>query len=161
MSVGTNKETVLKFKTPLWSGMRLLFIGNLLGLIMLLPFIIKEVTHLSLRWLLILAGGLILWVSIADVIMCLILTQCFKVKLKPNGISCYNFWGIYSFVLWEEMRAVKMFNLFGLKYARVFFRNSNIPLWVPLFIKNRNEFSKALSEFAPPPNLLRQVFEKN
>src|SRR5271166_3314194 len=109
MSVGVNKETVLKFKTPFWAGMRLSFIGNMLGLIVLLPFIIKDATHLSSQWIFILAGGLTLWAFIADAILSLILTECFKVKLKPNGISCCNFWGIYNFVLWEEMRKINAF----------------------------------------------------
>jgi hypothetical protein len=105
----------------------------------------------------------VIWILalIFDVFAGLILVECFKVKLKPSGISCFNFWGIYSFVLWDEIREVKTFNFLGLKYIRVFFRNSRIPLWVPLFIKNRRGFSKALTEFAPEDNLLRQAFAQN
>ena len=159
MSVsGENEKTILKFRMPYWPVMWLLFIGNLLGFVFLLPFLITHQKHLtvSLQHICAVIWGVTL---IADILLGFVCIACFKVKLKPNGISCFNFWGIYSFVLWEEMRAIKIFSLFGLRYARVFFRDSKFPLWVPLFIKNRQEFSKALSEFAPSSNLLRQTFE--
>jgi len=154
-----NKEIILKFKMPYWPTIWLLFIGNFFGFVFLLPFLITYQKHLIVSLQHICAG---IWgvTLIADVVLGFVCIAFFKVKLKPNGISCFNFWGIYSFVLWEEMRAIKIFDLFGLQYARVFFRDSKVPLWVPLFIKNRQEFSKALSEFAPSSNLLRQTFEQ-
>jgi hypothetical protein len=155
-----NEKVTLKFKSPLWSVIWLLFIGNLLGFILLALFIIKQKAHLTVS-LLHIFGVVGIMALVVDVFVGLILIESFKVKLKPNGISCCNIWGIYSFVLWDEMREVKTINFLGLKYARVFFRTAYFPLWVPLFIKNRNEFSKALSEFAPASNLLRQVFEQN
>lgn len=158
MSVG--EEKILKFKSPLWSAIWLLIVGNLLGLVLLLPFVLKQRAHLTISLLhfFVVIGVIVL---VVDILAGLILVECFKVKLKPTGISCYNFWGIYSFVLWNEIREAKIINFLGLKFVRVFFRNSRIPLWVPLFIKNRKGFSAALSGFAPASNLLRQVFEQN
>jgi hypothetical protein len=161
MSVGEEKkETTLKFKMPFGAVIWLLFIGNFLGFALLLPSMLSQRTHLTVS---LQQFSAVIWILafIFDVFAGLILVECFKVKLKPSGISCFNFWGIYSFVLWDEMREVKTFNCLGLKYIRVFFRNSRIPLWVPLFIKNRSGFSKALSEFAPVDNLLRQAFAQN
>jgi hypothetical protein len=158
MSVGEeNKEATLKFKMPFWAVMWMLIIGNVLGFGLLLPFVIERRTHLTVSLLHLI---FIVWISalIADILLDFICAAYFKVKLNPRGISCFNFWGIYSFVLWDEMRDAKIFNLFGLKYVRVFFRNSRIPLWVPLFIKNREGFSAALCEFAPTSNMLRQAF---
>jgi hypothetical protein len=160
MSVGESKETFVKFKMPFGAVMWLLFVGNLLGFILLFPFLLEQQRHLtvSLQKISAVIWGITL---IADILLGFICAAYYKVKLNSHGISCFNFWGIYSFVLWEEMREIKTFNLFGLKYIRVFFRNSRIPLWVPLFIKNRNEFSKILVESAPVSNLLRQAFEQN
>lgn len=155
-----NGKPILKFKSPLWSAVWLLILGNLLGLIFLVPFVLKHRTNLTIS-LLHFFVEVGITVLIFDVVAGLILIECYKVKLMPNGISCYNIWGIYSFVLWDEIRDVKTFNLLGLNYVRVFFRHSNTPLWVPTFLKNRDGFSKALSEFAPPSNLLRQAFERN
>lgn len=161
MSVGKEKkETTLKFKMPFWAVMWLLIIGNILGFGLLLPFVIDGGAHLTVA---LLHFFVAVWIStlIADIFLNFICAAYFKVKLKPSGISCFNFWGIYSFVLWDEVREVKTFNLLGLKYLRVFFRNSRIPLWVPLFIKNRKDFSAALCEFAPVSNSLRLAFEQN
>ena len=157
MSVGEeNKETAPKFKMPFGAVMWMLFIGNLPGFVLLLSFfILKQRTDLTESFV-----PLLILALICDVFAGLILIWYFKVKLTPRGISCFNFWGIYSFVLWDEMREVKIFNHFGLKCIRVFFRNSRIPLWVPLFIKNRKSFTAALCEFAPASNLLRQAFER-
>ena len=160
MSVGEeNKEGFLKFKMPFWAVMWMLIMGSVLGFILLLPFLLESKKHLTVSLLHLCA---VIWVTalFVDVLLELVCAAYFKVKLNPRGISCFNFWGIYSFVLWDEMRGVKIVNFLGLKYVRVFFRNSLFPLWVPLFIKNRQGFSKALSEFAPPSNLLRQMFEQ-
>jgi len=154
-----NKEIILKFKNAVLANNMAIVYRQFFWLRFLLPFLITYQKHLIVSLQHICAG---IWgvTLIADVVLGFVCIAFFKVKLKPNGISCFNFWGIYSFVLWEEMRAIKIFDLFGLQYARVFFRDSKVPLWVPLFIKNRQEFSKALSEFAPSSNLLRQTFEQ-
>jgi hypothetical protein len=150
---------VRKFKMPLWAEMWLLLIGNFLGFAFLLPFVMKEMT-VSARVMLV--GISTIWVTtiIVDVLLGLCLVQYYKVKISPDGISCFNFWGIYSFVVWDEIRGVRVVNFLGLKYEKVFFSNARFPLWVPLFIKNRDGFTKALSEFAPTSNLLRQAFER-
>ena len=161
MSVGNkSEEAILKFKMPFWAVMWMLIVGNVLGFGLLLSFVIEGRAHLtvSLQHLFI-----VVWIStlIGDILLGFICAAYFKVKLNPHGISCFYCWGIYSFVLWDEMREVKIFNLLGLKYIRGVFRNSRIQLWVPLFIKNRKGFSAALCEFAPVSNLLRQAFEQN
>ena len=153
------EEKNLKFKSPLWSAIYLLIIGNFLGLVFLVPFILKHRANLTIS-LLHFFTVLGIMVFAIDVLAGLILVECYKVKLKSNGISGYNIWGIYSFVLWDEIREIKIINFLGLKFARVYFRNSKTPLWVPLFIKNRKSFSATLSEFATASNLLRQAFEK-
>jgi len=145
---------------PLGAVIWLLFVGNLLGFFLLFPVLVEQQRHLtvSLQKICAVVWGMTL---IADILLGFICAEYFKVKLNSRGISCFNFWGIYSFVLWGEIREIKTFNLFGLKYVRVFFRNSRIPLWVPLFITKQSGFSKALFEFAPISNLLRQAFEQN
>jgi|SRR5882757_442641 len=161
MLVGDEKKVAtLKFKMPFCSAIWLLFIGNLMGLVLLLPFILKDTAHIRapLQSIFGLIGLAVFLVLVLDVILSLIFVECFKIKLKPSGISCFNFWGVYSFVLWGEIHEIKTINFLGLKYARLFFRTARFPLWVPLFIKNQSGFSKALSEFAPPSNLLRQAF---
>jgi hypothetical protein len=109
MLVGENKETFLKFKMPLGAVVWLLFVGNLLGFFLLFPVLVEQQRHLTVSLQKISAE---IWgmTLIADILLGFICAEYFKVKLNPRGISCFNIWGIYSFVLWEEIREVKTFN---------------------------------------------------
>ncbi|MEM8719259.1 MAG: hypothetical protein AAGE84_08110 [Cyanobacteria bacterium P01_G01_bin.39] len=66
--------------------------------------------------------------------------------VKPTGIYGYNFWGSGSFVAWEEIDRIEAYNLLGCRYLRLFFANSKVPLWIPLFLVKPNKFARSIIE---------------
>lgn len=66
--------------------------------------------------------------------------------VKPTGIYGYNFWGNGSFVAWDEIDRIETYSLLGCKYLRLFFANSTVPLWIPLFLVKPNQFVRTIRE---------------
>ena len=64
----------------------------------------------------------------------------FQVYVSPDGLRCFDFWGKYRFVRWDEITRQAPINVLGLKYLRVFGSSLRRPLWVPLFLQQDEMF---------------------
>jgi hypothetical protein len=77
------------------------------------------------------------------------------VLVRRDGICGYNFWGSYSMVLWDDFIDIKSINCLGFSYLKASFEGSTAPLWIPLFLTEKNKFAAAVIEHAPEGNPLR------
>ncbi|MEL7409332.1 MAG: rhomboid family intramembrane serine protease [Cyanobacteria bacterium J06558_2] len=78
----------------------------------------------------------------------------YQLIVKPTGIYGYDFRGNGSFVAWDEMDRIETYNLLGCKYLRLFFVNSTVPLWIPLFLAKPNKFTQTIIEYTKKTNPL-------
>ncbi len=63
-----------------------------------------------------------------------ILRRLYLFYIKPEGLSCYNFWGFQRTIPWNSMRSVRGFSLFGLRYLRITAEGLKSDIWLPLFV---------------------------
>ena len=85
--------------------------------------------------------------ALVHLIITLILSNIFKVRINSKWLHSVNIWGVGKYVNWQDITKVKYLNFFGLKYLRVFSLHSRSPIWIPLFIKNKAEFRTLLKNF--------------
>jgi len=85
----------------------------------------------------------------------------YKVTLTEDGIKGFNFWGKYRFVQWNEINNVKFINFCGLKFLRVFSKNERLSLWIPLFLKDMNDFKHLACTLPQAKNKFREYYSKN
>ena len=52
----------------------------------------------------------------------------------PEGLTCYNFWGVQKAIPWPSMKRVRKFELFGLAYLRIHADQQPSDIWLPLFV---------------------------
>ncbi len=93
-------------------------------------------------------------------VMCLVLTLIViplcPVKVRPEGIATYNFYGLYSMVNWGDIASVKPVNLLGLRYI-TFCTNDNKTLYIPRFLTNYVGFRDQVAVWAGEHHLLTQA----
>lgn len=83
----------------------------------------------------------------------------YPVSVHGEGVRGFNFWGAYTMVPWEGMTRATRINLVGLPCVRVTFQGGRLPLWIPLFLSEQAEFNRAVVEFAPQGNPLREFLD--
>ena len=81
-------------------------------------------------------------------------TYVFQIKVKSSGIYAYDFTGNGNFVAWEEIERIEPYRFVGCKYLRLFFYNSTVPLWIPLFLVEQQKFERAIIQFTAKTNPL-------
>jgi hypothetical protein len=84
---------------------------------------------------------------------------CFPVYVSPEGLRCYNFWGVYQSIGWFEIERISPTNLFGLKYLRVFSHETPAEIWLPLYLTNLREFTDDVRQFAGADHSLVAALE--
>jgi hypothetical protein len=67
-------------------------------------------------------------------------TAYFKIYVSDQGIKCPDAWCRYQFAKWNDITRVAPFNVLGLRYFRLFTPQLRRPLWLPLFLSNRQVF---------------------
>jgi len=84
------------------------------------------------------------------------------VKVSQDGVSGSTVWGIKGiFVTWDDIEKVKPIRLFGLRYLRLFYRSKKMPLWIPLFLNNVNEFQKLVMQYSNEGNVIRGYIDES
>jgi hypothetical protein len=63
-----------------------------------------------------------------------ILRRRYKFQIGPEGISCYNFWGLKRTIPWGGIEAVRPFRMFGLEYLRIEATGLRSDIWLPMFV---------------------------
>ena len=79
----------------------------------------------------------------------------FTVKVAPSRLRCFDAWGFSLDVGWNNIERVKTITVFpGLSYLKVFSPELKRPLWLPLFLRNREDFFKVVTKYARPDSPL-------
>lgn len=63
-----------------------------------------------------------------------ILRRRYLFTVGPEGLTCYNFWGIQKTIPWRTMQRVRKFQMFGLAYLRIAADQQSSDIWLPLFV---------------------------
>ena len=93
-------------------------------------FVLQGITHYLVLGLMIpLSTGVMSAVGIE------ILRRRYKFQITPEGLTCYDFWGVRRTIPWSSMRVVRRFDLFGLSYLRIGAEQLRSDLWLPLFVE--------------------------
>ena len=93
-------------------------------------FLLQGITHYVILGLMIpVATGLLSAIGIE------ILRRRYKFQITPEGLSCYDFWGVKRTIPWRAMRTVRRFRLVGLSYLRITADHLRSDIWLPLFVE--------------------------
>lgn len=63
-----------------------------------------------------------------------ILRRRYLFQVGPEGISCYNFWGLKRTIPWDSIQVVRPFRMFGLEYLRIEASGLRSDIWLPMFV---------------------------
>ena len=63
-----------------------------------------------------------------------LLRRRYLFTVGPEGLTCYNFWGLQRTIPWRTMQRVRQFQLFGLSYLRISAEQQRSDIWLPLFV---------------------------
>jgi hypothetical protein len=82
------------------------------------------------------AGG-----EAAAALLVLPMVGYYKVYVGPEGVRAFNFWGVYRFARWADVRQVVPGAYLGLlPMLRAYTAGARTPLWLPLFLADRDGF---------------------
>lgn len=84
-----------------------------------------------------------------------------ETSLGHDGLRSQNMWSITTNVTWQEITEGKRIWRFFLFYLRVSTKQKRHALWLPLFLREPENFAESVKQFAPPDNPLRLYFEEN
>ncbi len=63
-----------------------------------------------------------------------LLRRRYLFSVGPEGLTCYNFWGLQRTIPWPSMQRVRKFQLLGLIYLRISADQQRSDIWLPLFV---------------------------
>jgi hypothetical protein len=86
---------------------------------------------------------------------------CFPVYLSPEGLRCYNYWGLYRSIAWLEVGQISPESVLGLKYLRVTSRGSGAEVWLPLYLSDMSSFIEQTRHYAGPDHPLVEALERH
>lgn len=79
---------------------------------------------------------------------------CFPVYASPNGLRCYNYWGIYATIPWDTITNVRRISVLGLPYLVARSSASSVQPTVPLYLSDMPGFILVVKQFAGDDNPL-------
>ena len=82
------------------------------------------------------------------------------VYVTPEGVRCYNFWGLYRTVGWAEMGEIRRQSVLGLRYLTVAPPDGAWPIYVPLYLSDMPEFLAAVRKHAGDAHPLVAALER-
>lgn len=71
----------------------------------------------------------------------------FPVYVLPEGVRCYNYWGLYQTIAWNDFGEIRYCNIFGLKYLKANSLSGGT-IYIPLYLWNKVGFKSAVTERA-------------
>lgn len=71
-----------------------------------------------------------------------------SVRIDANGLQGRTFWGNNSQMNWQDIEQVRRTVVPGIRFIRLFSRNGGAPMWVPLFLRDRETFLRRLHTYA-------------
>ena len=78
----------------------------------------------------------------------------FPVYIGRAGICSLDVFSNYRFLRWEMIERVQSFNLFYLRFLRIYSAELPQEMWLPLFLVDMSGFSEAVADFAGGGNPL-------
>ncbi len=94
------------------------------------------------------------------VLVAAIVSRYFPVIANQRGLRARNFWGQAREVAWQDIREIKPIRwLIWTKFVRISTPTCRNIVWLPLFLREQNEFEHNVKQWAPPGNALRAFFE--
>jgi hypothetical protein len=84
----------------------------------------------------------------------------FPVYVLDEGVRCYNFYGVYGTIRWDDAIHIRRTNLFGLRYAVVSAPETSVELWLPLYLSDMNGFIAAIQEHVSDDHPLVMELER-
>lgn len=82
----------------------------------------------------------------------------FKVHVGTDGIRCFDAWGIYRFVPWNQAEFASRVNLVTSQYLRVRARDARCVIWLPVQLEHADRFGDVLRRYEPTPGMLSRYF---
>jgi hypothetical protein len=152
------RETVASFRMAFWPlFVTILAWGIPIGL-GLTGLLLRDLWSLGLP---IFATGVVAAVAAGEVaaVVCLVFAIAyFRIHVGTWGVRCFDFWGLYHEVAWDEIVAVRPMNfLFGLSFLRTFRADGRRPLWLPQFLVDGERFTGLVRRFAGPTHPLTRA----
>lgn len=78
------------------------------------------------------------------------------VRVSPTTLSGFNAWGWFATVTWSSIHTVKPWRVPFLPAVRVYSSETNLVIWLPLFLVNYPQFARRVLEYAGPEHPLTQ-----
>jgi len=142
------------FQMRFYEPFRLVFVGAQLTVVSILA--IEESLDIALFLILLL-------LPVSAVLACVatwIMTAQFKFQAGPEGIRCMNIWCKNQLVPWENIERIAKFNFAGMRYLRIWGSGDRLPIWLPMFIKQRDEFTELVANYVEADHELLGYFEQ-
>lgn len=83
-----------------------------------------------------------------------ILRRRYKFQVGPEGVSCYNFWGLKRTIPWDSIQVVRPFKMFGLEYLRIEATGLRSDIWLPMFVDHERVLADLILAHASEPHPL-------
>lgn len=74
-------------------------------------------------------------------------SRALTVRISPEGVYGRSFWGRRARVSWQDVASVKTASLWPMRFWVVFPSNEGAPIWIPLFVKDKEKFRDAFLEW--------------
>ena len=123
------------------------------------PFLVL-LWHGPQGWRVWVAALLALKIIGGGVLVAWLVARYFPILVNENGLRARNFWGLAREVSWHEIERVAPIRwLVFTRFARLSTASCKNIVWLPLFLKEQNEFERAIENWAPEGNALRRFLE--
>jgi hypothetical protein len=78
----------------------------------------------------------------------------FPVYVSAGGIRCYDFYGVYRTIPWDQMHCLRKRNLCGLRYLVIASPVIRAEIWVPLYLSDMPGFVGTVRQYAGDEHVL-------
>jgi hypothetical protein len=78
-----------------------------------------------------------------------------SVRVTSAGLRGRTFWGNASAIDWQDVQSVSRIGVPGLRFLRVHSFNGGAPMWLPTFLRKRDEFRRRVTASVSESHPLR------
>lgn len=78
----------------------------------------------------------------------------YKITLIGHSMRCYDVWGKFYLIDLESIEDIKPANFLGLKYLKIVSTKASHTLWLPMYLKNLQDFAEEIKKRASEDNPL-------
>lgn len=95
-------------------------------------------------------------IAAAMSLVCAVAIVLYPVYLFPDGLRCYNYWGIYQTAKWEDIQGVRATSVFGMRYL-VIQTTCHSEIYLPLWLSGMSEFIRVVQAAAGNNHVLTKA----